>query len=515
MISVASLLNPAPSGPSVHGFPPSPAPSASPTSSLADESSFYDRSMIPKNKMPKDAAIFTKGKAKGVVNFHPFEILDEFSIGELRKYQVFPVGKIQEYCRHIPYNSGKKNFFEKTGRESFEVFQYVFKVPGDDIEYAVMWDYNVGLVRMTPFFKCCKYSKTTPAKMLNLNPGLKEITHSITGGSIMAQGYWMPYECAKAVCATFCHHIAGALIPIFGPDFPSQCISLQDPKYRQMSISPSIIIQSTREAEHFRRFYTNMVTSTSSASPQHDRKFFKDLFVDSRHNHRYRMRRPFISCNNPCGTDTDGERSPAADCSISDRLHYASIPSIVPNRITNGWTPANMSAQHYDASAPNTWLSAVPQFVGNQSYHMDHGHQAHSRAQSYGNPPPQNYNPHHHHDHHGHRSHHPNAYTPTSHRHSRQPKRPADHIETDYGRDGGGSSRYATGPSTAATSPFGKKTQESSSGPEQNAAFLLMNLSVRDTKSGSTRQAGGIASETTSPVDATFPRVKRSRANSM
>lgn len=22
-----------------------------------------------------------------------------------------------------------------------------------------MWDYNVGLVRITPFFKCCKYSK--------------------------------------------------------------------------------------------------------------------------------------------------------------------------------------------------------------------------------------------------------------------------------------------------------------------------------------------------------------------
>ena len=85
------------------------------------------------------------------------------------------------------------------------VFQYVFKVPGDDREYHVMWDYNVGLVRMTPFFKCCKYSKvsfcwhrkerwqpankqTTPAKMLGLNPGLREITHSITGGSIMAQG---------------------------------------------------------------------------------------------------------------------------------------------------------------------------------------------------------------------------------------------------------------------------------------------------------------------------------------
>jgi hypothetical protein len=39
------------------------------------------------------------------------------------------------------------------------VFQYTFKVPGDEREYLVVWDYNVGLVRMTPFFKSCKYTK--------------------------------------------------------------------------------------------------------------------------------------------------------------------------------------------------------------------------------------------------------------------------------------------------------------------------------------------------------------------
>lgn len=39
------------------------------------------------------------------------------------------------------------------------VFKYEFKNPGDDNDYTVMWDYNIGLVRMTPFFKCCKYSK--------------------------------------------------------------------------------------------------------------------------------------------------------------------------------------------------------------------------------------------------------------------------------------------------------------------------------------------------------------------
>lgn len=42
---------------------------------------------------------------------------------------------------------------------SIAVFQYIFKVPGDEKDYTVMWDYNIGLVRITPFFKCCKYSK--------------------------------------------------------------------------------------------------------------------------------------------------------------------------------------------------------------------------------------------------------------------------------------------------------------------------------------------------------------------
>lgn len=48
------------------------------------------------------------------------------------------------------------------------VFQYTFKMPGDDREYTVMWDYNIGLVRITPFFKCCKYSKVSQARELNV-----------------------------------------------------------------------------------------------------------------------------------------------------------------------------------------------------------------------------------------------------------------------------------------------------------------------------------------------------------
>ncbi len=40
------------------------------------------------------------------------------------------------------------------------VFQYTFREENDDREpFTVMWDYNIGLVRMTPFFKCLKYAK--------------------------------------------------------------------------------------------------------------------------------------------------------------------------------------------------------------------------------------------------------------------------------------------------------------------------------------------------------------------
>jgi len=70
--------------------------------------------------MIKDGAVFSKGKVKGEVNYAPFEQFDDETLREIQKFEVYPLGKIQEYSRHIPYNSEKKSFLEKTGRESFE-----------------------------------------------------------------------------------------------------------------------------------------------------------------------------------------------------------------------------------------------------------------------------------------------------------------------------------------------------------------------------------------------------------
>jgi hypothetical protein len=129
------------------------------------------------HKLPKDAPIFRKGEPKGTVQFPPHEAGEDEELKEQhRLFRVYPRGEIADYCHHIPYSSDKKTFLSKTGRDAFEgmcehhsietltlimivVFQYIFKLPKEDKEYNVMWDYNIGLVRITPFFKCCKYSK--------------------------------------------------------------------------------------------------------------------------------------------------------------------------------------------------------------------------------------------------------------------------------------------------------------------------------------------------------------------
>ena len=122
MLSVASLLNPIKSESRGQQLLSSPSTSFTIASSLtgSPRSSNQSMSTTKKQKMTKDGAVFAKGKIQGEVNYAPFENFDEVTLHEIQKFQVFPIGKIRDYSRHIPYNSEKKSFWEKTGRESFE-----------------------------------------------------------------------------------------------------------------------------------------------------------------------------------------------------------------------------------------------------------------------------------------------------------------------------------------------------------------------------------------------------------
>lgn len=109
MLPLHSLLNP-----SSTDIPARHSPAAK-VSSPATEGSLSRR-----GKIVDDASMLAKSKARGPVNYPPFEDLDEKSLAEVVKFQVTPFGQIHRSFEHIPYSSSKKDLFEKTGRESIE-----------------------------------------------------------------------------------------------------------------------------------------------------------------------------------------------------------------------------------------------------------------------------------------------------------------------------------------------------------------------------------------------------------
>lgn len=360
----------------------------------------------------------------------------------------------------------------------------------------------------------------------------------------------MPFQCAKAVCATFCHNIAGALIPIFGPDFPSLCTPSDSPEYGRMVINPEIVHQCTRDAEHFRRVYSNSVTSSAGGrlSPPRDRRpIFKSPYVDgpkhmsSAYRH-HPVRKTIVShagYDSPYATDTDSDVSPVtAEHRVApdprcigprDRF-FSSIPpppppllGAPPRYTTSGWTPANVVPPHHynDTPGPSPWLSAVPRFTT-----TDHL-------------PPYQPSPRHHHHHHHVQVHRQSGRGGN--------KRTAEQIEAEeheyeYNNDkiesrsrsneaavhknGSLTSSTTTATSTATTTPTlrgGSIVQDKPPGgdapipgADKNAALLLMNLSVRDFRGAKSKPpAAAVVSEANSPCDGEFPRIKRIRANSM
>ncbi|GLA77019.1 hypothetical protein AtubIFM55763_008898 [Aspergillus tubingensis] len=239
MTSINSLLNPDTS-----------CPSLNPGSLQRGLSLQTPRS--ERTKVPKDQPSFRRGKIQGEVRYRVHDERDEELKKIHLKHKLYPMGNIADFPDRIPYTSTKRSFKERTGRERFEVFHYTFELPDSPKKWVITWDYNVGLVLTTALFKCNGHPKTAPAKVLKMNPGLSEITYSITGGALVGQGYWMPFRAAKALATTFCWNIRFLLTPMFGLDFPAQCIPPNDARFNNMIIDPEIVRQATEDVAYYR-----------------------------------------------------------------------------------------------------------------------------------------------------------------------------------------------------------------------------------------------------------------------
>ncbi|KAK3117028.1 hypothetical protein LTR53_001982 [Teratosphaeriaceae sp. CCFEE 6253] len=380
MLKIHALLNPADQTrmrESSISHPPTPAPTqASSTAStpVPQTPLTATGAAAKRQKLVKDAAIFVRGTAKEPIGYPPFECTEDAICLSHRasqelaeqheRYAVFPSGRgdeglISDYQRHIPYSSEKKAFQGLTNRDAFEVFQYTFRVPGDQDrkEHVVMWDYQVGLVRITPFFKALKYSKTTPAKALTTNAGLKDLAHSITGGALAAQGYWMPYACARALCLTFCYPIRWALTPIFGPSFIKECLPDSHPAFGRFRISGEVVRCAQLEAEGWRSEASSRAASPVDANgyqAAHRQEIPRSvpLLVPAPQRQASRSR-PTFKAGSPFASDSEAaDNSYTCNTNASIESPHLSPKSTRHHRVSRAWTSVNRPAHVHVRSAP-------------------------------------------------------------------------------------------------------------------------------------------------------------------
>lgn len=313
MLNIHSLLNPATDGDryrvqyqaqaatppltpafTTHAFSPygSPLAHRSPTPSLSK-----------RQKLVKDAAVFTRGEINGRVHYPPFECTEDASYlnpqqrQELRQqhqnFKIFPFGnaadgRIADFPRHIPYSSEKKGFLNKTGRDALDgkmdrihkpwarwlikLRQYSSTSSRCQMSQArsgqscgtttsgsseLLLSSRLASTQRYHRFRAAVSAdtlladryQTTPAKALTTNAGLKDLSHSITGGALAAQGYWVPYACARAICLTFCYPIRWALTPVFGPSFIKDCLNPDHPGFGRFKIDPEVVRYAAREAD--------------------------------------------------------------------------------------------------------------------------------------------------------------------------------------------------------------------------------------------------------------------------
>ncbi|CZT20819.1 uncharacterized protein RCC_06677 [Ramularia collo-cygni] len=341
---------------------------STPTATLQPEAPV--QSPAKRSKLVKDAAVFIRSNVTGPINYPPYECSDDSphisaelsqELAEYHQmYRIHPSAlggdKISDFARHIPYSSEKKTFLNKTGRDAFDVFQYTFIVPGDaeQRQHVVMWDYQIGLVRVTPFFKACKHSKTTPAKSIKTNEGLAELAHSITGGALAAQGYWMPYACARAVCLTFCYTIRWALTPVFGPDFIKECLTPDDPGYCRFKIDPQLVLDAAQEVK-----CRKLGTESRSGSPA-DSKGHLDIprsmpanVIAGKDLRPRKEKKPSFPSSSPFASESDASH----DRHYSHKAPAARSPSLSPKSSHRdfagaGWTSINHNRYGASASPP-------------------------------------------------------------------------------------------------------------------------------------------------------------------
>jgi hypothetical protein len=252
-----------------------------------------------------------------------------------------------------------------------------------------------------------------------------------------------------------------------------------------MIINPTIVVQATAEAEDFRVQYTSFTpksTPRDSYSPQHSVKnetLGMNIRTTSPSLGRHLRLKRAHGDENQYGTPTDTDVENGSETSSLDGYFYSSgTTSSVSHQ--QSWGSRNMDSHSANSSinlsptkglaGPNPWLSAIPRSIGLVDVHMGGTWRG---------------------------------------------KRRADKVDADDEYDGEESASVTDDKASVDVDDKGSDREMEdmcgAGGVEKKAAWLLMNLSVKDGESGeSVKEAARNEKDFLEG-----PRVKRRRATSV
>ncbi|KAI9434286.1 hypothetical protein H4582DRAFT_792016 [Lactarius indigo] len=128
----------------------------------------------------------------------------------------------------------------------------------------IMMDVDDGYILWTGIWKALGNSKADIVKMIESQPDLASQIRRVRGGYLKIQGTWMPYEVALRLSRRVAWPIRHDLVPLFGPTFPTTCLSPEQPGYGQV-IANGSGRRRTRRSNHVQN--AGMVP-TGSSGPQ-------------------------------------------------------------------------------------------------------------------------------------------------------------------------------------------------------------------------------------------------------
>lgn len=102
-----------------------------------------------------------------------------------------------------------------------------------------MWDYTSGFVHLTGIWKALGNSKADIVRLVDNHPELEGVIRRIRGGFLKIQGTWVPFELCKRLALRTCYSIRHALISVFGPDFPEECLKPDAKGYGTLTLDDS------------------------------------------------------------------------------------------------------------------------------------------------------------------------------------------------------------------------------------------------------------------------------------